>query len=107
MSAALLAAIIAIESGGNDLAVGRRGEIGALQVRPCVVRDVNRIHGTHYRIADMRRREHAVRVCVLYVEHYAPGAGDEAQARVWNGGPKGAQRNSTVRYWVRVRKAMK
>jgi hypothetical protein len=55
----------------------------------------------------MRRRDAAVRVCVLYVEHYAPNGGDEAQARVWNGGPKGAQRNSTVGYWVRVRKAMK
>ena len=39
MNAELLAALIVVESNGNDLARGRHGELGALQVRPCVVRD--------------------------------------------------------------------
>lgn len=107
MTPALLAAIVAVESGGNDLARGSRGELGALQIRPALVRDVNRIHGTHYQHREMTNRAVAVRVCVLYVEHYAPGASPETQARVWNGGPRGAQRNSTVGYWVRVRKEMR
>lgn len=107
MSAALLAALIAVESGGNDLARGSRGELGALQIRPALVRDVNRIHGTHYRHAEMTNRAVAVRVCVLYVEHYAPGCNAETQARVWNGGPRGAQRGRTLVYWQRVKGQMK
>lgn len=108
MSAALLAALIAVESGGNDRAIGDNGRaIGPLQIHAAVVEDVNRIHGTRYTHAQMHDRAKAARVCVLYIEHYAPGASPEMQARVWNGGPRGSQRTSTVGYWVRVRKAMK
>jgi hypothetical protein len=107
MTAQLLAALIVVESGGNDMARGARGELGALQIRRSVVRDVNRIHGTAFRHREMTNRETAVRVCVLYVEHYAPGADPEIQARVWNGGPRGAGRISTVNYWQRVRREMK
>jgi hypothetical protein len=39
----LLSALIQIESGGNDQARGRHGELGALQIKPILVRDVNRI----------------------------------------------------------------
>ena len=108
MSAALLAALIAVESGGNDRAVGDNGRaIGPLQIHAAVVEDVNRIHGTRYTHAQMTNRAVAVRVCVLYVEHYAPGCNAETQARVWNGGPHGAQRGRTLGYWNRVRKAMR
>lgn len=107
MTPALLAAIVAVESGGNDLARGSRGELGALQIRPALVRDVNRIHGTNYQHREMTNRAVAVRVCVLYVEHYAPNASPETQARVWNGGPRGAQRGKTLGYWNRVKGQMK
>lgn len=107
MSAALLAALIAVESGGNDLARGSRGELGALQIRPVLVRDVNRIYGTHYQHKQMTNRSVAVHVCTLYVEHYAPGRSAETQARVWCGGPSGAERAKTLKYWNRVKGKMK
>ena len=108
MSAALIAAMIAVESGGNDRAVGDHGRaIGPLQIHVSVVEDVNRIHGTHYQHKQMTNRAAAMQVCVLYIEHYARGQSPEVQARIWNGGPKGALKKATIGYWAKVKKAMR
>lgn len=105
MNAALLAALLAVESEGNDLAIGDHGRArGALQIHAGVVVDVNRHHGTTYRHADMHDRAKAVRVASLYLATYAPGASLEVQARVWNGGPRGATKASTLGYWAKVRR---
>ena len=105
MNAALVAALIVVESGGNDLAIGDNGRArGALQIHAKVVEDVNRRHGTRYRHADMHDRAKAVRVASLYLQTYAPGASPEVQARVWNGGPRGASKPATEGYWSRVRR---
>lgn len=107
MNAAFLAALLAVESGGNDLAIGDGGRaIGALQIHRGVVDDVNRVHGTKYRHADMHDRKKAVRVASLYIATYAPGASPEVQARVWNGGPRGATKPATLGYWARVKREM-
>lgn len=107
MNAALLAALLAVESGGNDLAVGDGGRArGALQIHAAVVQDVNRLHGTTYRHADMHDRAKAVRVASLYLATYAPGASPEVQARTWNGGPRGATKTATLGYWAKVRSQM-
>ena len=42
----LLSALIAVESGGNDQAKGRHGELGPLQIKSIMVRDVNRFART-------------------------------------------------------------
>jgi hypothetical protein len=107
MNAAFLAALLAVESGGNDLAVGDHGRaIGALQIHAAVVVDVNRRHGTSYTHREMHDRAKAVRVASLYLQTYAPGASPEVQARVWNGGPRGATKPATLGYWARVRREM-
>ena len=112
MNAELLAALIAVESGGNDLARGRHGEHGALQVRPCVVKDVNRIAGTHYRWAEMTNRWAALGVFRIYTGHYCAEdrlgrpATSQDLARVWHGGPNGWKRRKTVAYWKRVQARM-
>ncbi len=107
MNAALLAALLAVESGGNDKAVGDHGRaLGALQIHAAVVQDVNRHHGTRYTHAEMHDRAKAVRVASLYLQTYAPGASPEVQARVWNGGPRGASKPATMGYWVRVKREM-
>ena len=104
--AALIAALIAVESNGNDLARGRHGELGALQVRPCVVADVNRLKGTHYRWAEMTNRWAAVGVFRIYTGHYCAKLGravtDQDRARIWHGGPTGWKRRQTLVYWKRV-----
>jgi hypothetical protein len=104
----LITALIVVESSGNDLAIGDGGRaIGPLQIHKAVVIDVNRITGSHYRHQDMTNRAQARAVCEAYLRHYAKGKTTEQQARIWNGGPKGDQKQATVAYWRKVQEAIK
>jgi hypothetical protein len=114
MNAAFLAALLAVESGGNDLAIGDGGRArGALQIHAAVVRDVNRLHGTRYTHAGMARRADAVAVATLYLGTYATRerlgrpVTDMDRARIWNGGPDGWRKAATVGYADRVRREMR
>ena len=104
----LIAALISVESSGNDLAIGDNGRaVGPLQIHRAVVLDVNRITGSHYRHQDMTNRAQARAVCQAYLTHYGRGATTEQLARRWNGGPTGDRKTATVAYWRRVQKAIK
>lgn len=98
----LLSALIQIESGGNDQARGRHGELGALQIRAILVRDVNRIMGTHYVHAQVTNRATATFIANAYLSHYGRNLSDESLARIWQGGPKGHKRSATRAYAKRV-----
>lgn len=114
----LIAALIQVESRGNDRAIGDRGKkemaYGCLQIRKPCIDDVNRHFGTKYQAKDcLGNRSLSVWVCQKYLELYAtrerlgraPGAED--RARIWNGGPNGWKSPSTNVYWSRVRKQLK
>ena len=104
----LITALIVVESSGNDLAIGDGGRaIGPLQIHRGVVLDVNRITGSNYRHSEMTNRAQARAVCEAYLRHYGRGKTAEQQARIWNGGPKGDQKQATVPYWRKVQKALK
>jgi soluble lytic murein transglycosylase-like protein len=104
----LITALIAVESGGNDMAIGDNGKaIGPLQIHRAVVVDVNRITGSHYRHQDMTNRAQARAVCEAYLRHYGRGATTEQLARRWNGGPTGDRKTATEAYWAKVKKQMK
>ena len=114
MNPTLLAALLAVESGGNDNAIGDHGRaIGALQIHSAVVQDVNRIHGTRYTHAGMARRADAIAVATLYLGTYATRerlgrpVTDADRARIWNGGPNGWRKAATLGYAERARRAMK
>jgi len=102
----LIAALIAIESGGNDLAVGDGGKaLGCLQIHELVILDVNRIYGLQFEHAHAMDRRTAKLICELYLRHYGaklvnPSASD--LARIWNGGPFGYNKDSTAAYGDRV-----
>jgi soluble lytic murein transglycosylase-like protein len=98
----LLSALIQIESGGNDQAKGRHGELGALQIKPILVRDVNRIMGTHYAHNQMTNRAVSTFIATAYLSHYGKNLSDESLARIWQGGPKGHRKTSTRAYGRRV-----
>ena len=98
----LLSALIQIESNGNDHAKGRHGELGALQIRPILVRDVNRIMGTSYAHAQVTNRTTATFIANAYLSHYGRNLSDESLARLWQGGPRGAKKSSTRAYARRV-----
>ena len=112
MNPTLLAALLAVESGGNDHAIGDHGRaVGALQIHAAVVADVNRRHGTRYTHAGMTSRRDAVAVATLYLGTYATperlgrAVTNEDRARIWNGGPDGWRRAATLAYAERVRRA--
>ena len=98
----LLSALIQIESNGNDQAKGRHGELGALQIKPILVRDVNRLMGTHYTHAQVTNRATATFIANAYLSHYGRNLSDESLARLWQGGPKGLRKPSTRAYGRRV-----
>lgn len=101
----LITALIAVESSGNDLAIGDNGRaVGPLQIHRAVVLDVNRFTGSHYRHQDMTNRAAARAVCQAYLEHYGRSKTTEQQARIWNGGPTGDKKTSTNAYWAKVKK---
>ncbi len=109
----LMEALILVESGGNDRAIGDRHlkekAYGPLQIRQPVCDDYNRAHGTKYKAEVMLgNRPLSKKVCQWYLEHYTsvkvlgrkPTL--ENLARIWNGGPSGWKKRSTEKYWVKV-----
>ena len=104
----LITALIAVESSGNDLAIGDNGRaLGPLQIHRGVVLDVNRLTGSHYRWEAMTNRVQARAVCEAYLRHYGKGKTTEQLARRWNGGPTGDRKPATVAYWTKVQKELK
>ncbi len=109
----LLEALIQVESRGNENAVGdkhlSRPSVGVLQIRPIMVREVNRILKKHkvkkkYTLEDRYSREKSIEMFYIWQSYHLPDSSDEVIARCWNGGPKGWKRNSTLHYWNKVQK---
>lgn len=104
----LITALIAVESRGQDMAIGDGGKArGPLQIHAAVVEDVNRFNGTSYTWIGMTNRAAARKVCELYLQKWAKGKSNEEAARIWNGGPKGHQKTATKAYWRRVERNLK
>jgi hypothetical protein len=109
----LINVLIQVESGGNDSVIGDRHLVnkayGCLQIRkPCVV-DVNRKLGTNYQAEDcLGNRELSEKIFRTYIGIYATKSRlgreptFEDMARIWNGGPRGFTRESTLPYWKKV-----
>jgi len=112
----LISALIQVESKGNDLAVGDKGKaVGCLQIWNIVIKDVNRVYHTSYKAADRWDRDKSIQICRKYLaywgKHYEKVTGKkctlEVLARIWNGGPKGYTKDSTIKYWNKVKKELK
>jgi hypothetical protein len=106
----LLTAIEQVESGGNAFAVGDSGKaIGILQIHQCVLDDINRANGMKFRHYAMRDPHLSRIVFYRYIELWATEARigravtDEDMARIWNGGPDGWKKESTLVYWHKVK----
>lgn len=112
---ALIAALIIVESGGNDFAKGDYvGEgknrhptaLGCLQIHKPVVDDVNRVYHTHYSWSQMTNRTYSIDVCQKYLKLYAPNKSAEIQAKVWNCGTKNVRSKKAQIYWTKVKKEL-
>lgn len=109
----LIAAIIMVESGGNDKAVGFDGKsYGPMQITDICREDVNRIAGTKYTREDCFNRQKSIEMFNIYVKNYATkkavdrGVTQQDVARIWNGGPSGWHKECTVKYWEKVKTAL-
>jgi hypothetical protein len=109
----LINALCVVESNNNPSAVGDNGNAyGVLQIWEAIICDVNAVYGTRYTHRDAFDAETAKAICRMYLNHYAtekrlgrvPTLAD--YARIWNGGPNGYKKYSTLRYWSKVRKAL-
>ena len=109
--AALLDALIQVESAGDDLAVGDGGNaIGCLQIWKVYWIDATERSGIGGTYADCYDREYAKQIAAAYFTRYCrekwtePAQFDaEFCARVHNGGPKGWRKSATDGYWSKVR----
>ena len=111
----LVNALIQVESNGNDSCIGDRHlivpSIGCLQIRPIMVREVNRIlvilgDNKRYQKSDRYSREKSIEMFLIWKDYHHKDHSDEIIARSWNGGPKGPLRKKTIHYWYKVQKAL-
>lgn len=104
--------MIQVESNGNDNAYNKSEEaVGCLQIRPIMVREVNRIlkkQGEEYRfkMKDRWDRDKSLQMFWVWRDYHHPNSTDEVIARNWNGGPNGYKKKSTEKYWEKVNRCL-
>lgn len=107
----LVSALVYVESRGNSNAVGDthldEPSIGVLQLRPIMVREVNRIlklKGADYRydLSDRKDSAKSVEMFMIWKEFHHKDSDFEKIARNWNGGPNGYKNSRTDSYWCKV-----
>ena len=112
----LVTALIHVESRGNDSAIGDRHlvgneAVGALQIRPIMVREVNRIlrnqkSDKRYSLKDRFERDKSIEMFYIWKNYHHKDSEAEVIARNWNGGPRGFKLNRTIKYWNKVEKQL-
>ena len=103
----LLSAIMSVESNYDDSAYNSfEDAVGCLQIRKCMVDDVNRIlkrqkSDIRFTYDDRWLRHKSIKMFDIYCKHYGLTTAEEI-ARCWNGGPQGMNKPLTVTYWKKV-----
>ena len=102
----LIEAIIQVESVGNDSAYNKSEDaVGCLQIRPVMVREVNRLlkkrkNPKRYTLLNRWDRQKSIEMFLVFTKNISK---PEAKARCWNGGPKGMTKSATIKYWNKVK----
>ena len=101
----LLMAVMAVESNFDTMAYNEKeNAAGVLQIRPIMVREVNRLLGEDkYTLKDRWSKAKSIEMFNVIRSHLK-GATDEQIARTWNGGYNGKNIPQTMQYWIKVRK---
>ena len=105
----IVQAMIQVESAGKDSAYNvSEDAAGCLQIRPIMVREVNRILRKQgdilrFEMKDRWSRDKSLEMFHIWREYHHPNSTDEVIARNWNGGPRGYEKESTIHYWKKVR----
>ena len=101
----LLNAVMAVESNFDTMAYNsKENAAGVLQIRPIMVREVNRLLGEDkYTLKDRCSKAKSIEMFNVIRSHLK-GASNEEIARTWNGGYNGKNNPKTLVYWKKVRK---
>ncbi len=106
----LIMALIAVESNGNDNAIGDNGlAYGPLQIHACYVQDAAEYANKDWTHEDAFDREKSIDIFLAYMSRYATEkrigrtVTIEDMARIHNGGPNGYKKACTNKYWRKVR----
>ena len=104
----LFDAIVEVESRGNPHAVGDGGKAhGLAQAWRGAWQDGCKALGVHWDYATgVRDPRKCSKIFYAYTSLYGAKT-DQQRARIWNGGPGGDRRKSTLAYWGKVRRAMR
>jgi len=104
----LLMAVMAVESNFDTMAYNsKENAAGVLQIRPIMVREVNRLLGEDkYTLKDRWNKAKSIEMFNV-IRLHLKGATDEQIARTWNGGYNGKNNPKTLGYWKKVRKQFK
>ena len=100
----LLNAVMAVESNFDTLAYNsKENAAGVLQIRPIMVREVNRLLGEDkYTLKDRWSKTKSIEMFNVIRSHLK-GATDEEIARTWDGGYNGKNNPKTLQYWKKVK----
>jgi len=119
MKDVLYSSIVWVESKGNANAKSRDGSVGIIQIKPVMVKEVNRICkikglDKKFTLADRKNPNKSEEMFWIYQEFYNPDLNRdslsksdlEMMARKWNGGPNGHKKKATKKYWRKVSKRL-
>ena len=104
----IISALIYVESRDNDSAYNASEDaVGILQIRQCMVDDVNRIlqkqkSSVRFTYKDRWCRYKSINMFKIYCKYYNLTTAEQI-ARCWNGGPRGINNPATVIYWEKVK----
>ncbi len=107
----LIEAMAFVESGGNPATIGDINlgtpSVGLLQIRPIMVREVNRILrkqglDKRFKNSDRSSGEKSIEMFNIWADAYHLKSSYEKMARNWNGGPKGYKKSATAHYWKKI-----
>ena len=109
----VLAAIRVVESNNNPDAVGDSGNaIGVYQIWEVYWKDATERSGLDGKYLDCYNASYADKVVRCYMDRYATEkrlgrpVTQEDIARIHNGGPNGWKKDSTNKYWTKVKKIL-
>ncbi len=107
-SNSLVDAVMYVESRNNPNAWNKREDAcGVLQIRPIMIKDVNRIlKRNQYTLNDRWNKTKSIEIFYIIQEYYSPNGTPERIARVWNGGPNGYKKQQTLAYWHKVKQQL-
>jgi len=108
----LINALMWVESRCDTAAYCKREDaVGVLQIRPIMVKEVNRIlrlqGSSHiFTLEDRWSKDKSIDMFNVVANYYHETSSYEKIARCWNGGPKGLQKKQTQKYWRKVQKRL-